>query len=47
MKAGALRAGRPADGFEAAIGLCGQTLALHFPPRPHNPNEVPDRLVVI
>lgn len=44
---GALRAGRPVEGFETAIALCGRTLAQHFPARPHNPNEVPDRLVVI
>lgn len=44
---GALRANRPVEGFEASISLCGQTLARHFPARPHNPNEVPDRLVVI
>ncbi|HYC97898.1 TPM domain-containing protein [Brevundimonas sp.] len=37
----------PAAGFEAAIGLCGAVLAEHFPPHPANPNEVPDRLVVI
>lgn len=37
----------PAAGFEAAVGLCGAVLAKHFPPRPGNPNEVADRLVVI
>lgn len=37
----------PAGGFEAAIGLCGEVLAQHFPPHPANPNETPDRLVVI
>lgn len=37
----------PAGGFEAAVALCGEVLAAHFPPRPANPNEVPDRLVVI
>ena len=36
-----------AAGFEAAVGLCGAVLADHFPPRPSNPNEVADRLVVI
>lgn len=38
---------RPAEGFETAIGMIGDVLAAHFPPRPHNPNEVPDRLVEI
>lgn len=36
-----------AAGFEAAVTLCGEVLAGHFPPRPTNPNEVADRLVVI
>ncbi|MCS6625474.1 TPM domain-containing protein [Roseibacterium beibuensis] len=42
-----LKRGDPAAGFEAAVGLCGEVLATHFPPRPSNPNEVADRLVVI
>ncbi|HYD28838.1 TPM domain-containing protein [Brevundimonas sp.] len=42
-----LKRGDPAAGFEAAIALCGEVLAAHFPPHPANPNEVPDRLVVI
>ena len=37
----------PASGFEAAIGLCGDVLAEHFPPRTENPNEIEDRLVLI
>ncbi len=36
-----------ASGFEAAIRLCGEVLASHFPPGSGNPNEVPDRLVEI
>lgn len=43
----ALRDRRPAEGFEQAIALVGGVLADHFPPRPRNPNEVPDRLVEI
>lgn len=43
----ALKDGRAADGFEQAIALVGGVLAEHFPPRPRNPNEVPDRLVEI
>ena len=43
----ALRANRPADGFETAIGLTGDVLALHFPPRANNPDELPNRLVEI
>lgn len=37
----------PAAGFEVAIGLCGEVLAEHFPPRASNPNEIEDRLVLI
>ena len=37
--------GRIADGFIAAIGACGEVLAAHFPPRPRNPNEIPDKLI--
>ena len=43
----AMKQGDPAAGFEVAIGLCGDVLAEHFPPRPTNPNEVEDRLVLI
>jgi putative membrane protein len=42
-----LKRGDAAAGFETAVGLCGEVLATHFPPRADNPNEVPDRLVVI
>jgi len=42
-----LKRGDAAAGFEAAVELCGEVLASHFPPRPSNPNEVADRLVVI
>lgn len=42
-----LRAGRPAEGFEAAVARCGEVLAEHFPPRPVNENELPDRLIVL
>lgn len=45
--AGGLRRGDPAGGFIDAIGLCGAVLAEHFPPRPLNPNEIKDKLVVI
>lgn len=38
---------RPVEGFEQAIAGVGAVLAEHFPPRPRNPNEVPDRLVEI
>lgn len=42
-----LKRGDPAAGFEAAVTRCGAVLAEHFPPRPDNPNEVADKLVVI
>lgn len=42
-----LRRGDVAGGFADAVALCGEVLAQHFPPRPHNPNEVADKLVVL
>ena len=41
----AMRAGRPADGFVAAIQFCGGILAVHFPPGALNQDELPNRLV--
>lgn len=40
-----VRSGRAANGFVRAVEQCGAVLAEHFPPRPHNPNELPDRVV--
>ncbi len=40
-----IRAGRPGDGFTAAIAACGTVLAEHFPPTPDNPDELPNRLL--
>ena len=43
-----LKRQRPADGFTAAIGLCGAVLAERFPARPEdNPNELSDAVVVL
>lgn len=42
-----LKSGDPVDGFQTAIGLCGDVLARHFPPRPLNRNEIADKLVVM
>ena len=39
--------GRAVEGFEGAIVLVGGVLAEHFPPRPRDVNELPDRLVEI
>ncbi|CAN5157017.1 TPM domain-containing protein [soil metagenome] len=41
----ALRADRPAEGFEAAIAAVGDVLADHFPPNPFEPDLLADRLV--
>lgn len=43
----AAREGRIADGYVGAIEQAGRLLALHFPPREKNPNEIEDRLVEI
>jgi putative membrane protein len=42
-----IRAGRPGDGFVAAIERCGAVLALHFPPGALNRDELPNKLVEI
>jgi putative membrane protein len=42
-----IAAGRAADGFIAAIERCGHHLQQHYPPRPHDPNELPDHLIVL
>jgi putative membrane protein len=43
----AIKAGRPADGFVAAIERCGAVLAVHFPPGALKRNELPDKLLQI
>ena len=42
-----LKRNDPAGGFEAAIAICGDVLAEHFPPSPRDRNELADRLVII
>lgn len=42
-----IRAGRPADGFVAAIERCGAVLATHFPPGALQRDELPNRLLEI
>jgi len=43
----AMKAGQAAEGFEAAVARVGEVLAGHFPPRPRDPDELPNRLVEI
>jgi putative membrane protein len=40
-----LKAGRPADGLIAAIGIVGEVLAEHFPRSDTDVNEIPDKLI--
>ena len=42
-----VRAGRIAEGFLAAIALVGDRLAQHFPRRPDDIDELPNRLIEI
>lgn len=40
-----VKAGRPADGICAAVGLIGEVLAEHFPKTQADTNEIPDALI--
>ena len=40
-----MKAGKPGDGFVAAIETCGRLLAAHFPAEGANRNELPDAIV--
>ena len=43
-----LKRDAPAEGFVAAVALCGEVLAEHFPPRPRdNPNELSNSVVLL
>ena len=44
---GGIKAGTPAAGVIAAVGLAGGVLATHFPPLPDDVNELPDGLIEI
>jgi putative membrane protein len=39
--------GKVTEGFVTAIELCGGVLATHFPPGPHDENELPNHLIVL
>jgi putative membrane protein len=40
-----VRAGRPADGIVAAVGIIGTVLGEHFPRAIEDRNEIPDKLI--
>jgi putative membrane protein len=42
-----MREGRVADGFVAAVGLCGEVLATHFPSSGGGEDELPDHVYLI
>jgi putative membrane protein len=42
-----LKESRPADGFVAAVEICGRVMAEHFPATGENPNDLPNDLVEI
>jgi putative membrane protein len=42
-----MRRDQPGDGFVAAVTLCGEVLAEHFPPGALNRDELPNKLVEI
>ncbi|MFN7398471.1 MAG: TPM domain-containing protein [Sandaracinobacter sp.] len=42
-----IRRGDTADGFVRAIALAGDMLATHFPKTDNNPDELPNRLVIV
>jgi putative membrane protein len=42
-----LREGRAVEGLEAAVRRCGEILARHLPAAAENPDELPNRLVVL
>ena len=43
----AISDGHTGDGFVEAINRCGTLLAKHFPPGSHDPNGLPDHLIVL
>ena len=44
---GHMREDRIADGYVEAIERCGRVLAAHFPRRPDDRNELPDRIYLV
>ena len=42
-----VKRGDPTQGYVDAIAMAGSVLSVHFPPTPDNPDELPNRLLIV
>jgi len=42
-----VKEGRPGEGMVLAVEQVGAVLARILPPRPHNPDELPNRVILL